>query len=210
MTLSFYSFGVMLRKQIGDKVTEFPVNPNQIAAALSTKMQFETGLLNSNVIYMSLNGTTKTVVEYREPQKTGIYMDGSEAPIRCPMPGLVLIRRVREGQGPHYLLFAAKERPSTMASKLFNAPLPNVYGNGEICWGSVRRVSNEALKASSLESDWTVLLGTGFNSHGVSGKSKAHRSDIRKQLLALEKRQARVYPVKDLIEADKTLGEALK
>ena len=45
LILSFYSFGVMLRKCDGNRVTEYPVDPAQVALALATKVRFDTGLL---------------------------------------------------------------------------------------------------------------------------------------------------------------------
>jgi hypothetical protein len=45
LILSFYSFGVMLRKTEGELTQEFPVDPAQIALALAAKVTFDTGLL---------------------------------------------------------------------------------------------------------------------------------------------------------------------
>jgi hypothetical protein len=39
LILSFYSFGVMLHKRDGDKVSEHPVDPAQVALALSAKVR---------------------------------------------------------------------------------------------------------------------------------------------------------------------------
>src|ERR1700755_2461260 len=78
LTLSFYSFGVMLRKCDGTQVTEYPVDPAQVALALAAKVRFDTGLLLATTLLIRHEGLKKTVVEYRAPQKTGLYMDGSE------------------------------------------------------------------------------------------------------------------------------------
>jgi hypothetical protein len=50
LILSFYSFGVMLHKRDGDKVSEHPVDPAQVALALSAKVGFDTGLLGGNTL----------------------------------------------------------------------------------------------------------------------------------------------------------------
>lgn len=170
---------------------------------------WETGLLSPNTIYLSERGGMRIVAEYREPQMTGVWMDGSETAVRVPLPGLLLIRTVKGGQ-PDYRLFAVKERPADLKAQLFHAPLPNVYGNGGICWGSVARPVGDALESTTLAKDWNYLLGTRFSDHGVNGKSKTNRDDIRKKLIALEKRGVKRYPLSDLIEAGLKLESELR
>lgn len=208
LILSFFSFGLMMRKCDGDKVSEFPVDPAQVALALSAKVRFDTGLLSDNTLLVRQEGVQKVVVEYRPPQKTGLYLDGSETALRVPLPGLLLIR-VTEDKNPQYGVYAVKKRPATLNEPLFHAPLPNVFSSGNICWGTVQHVSDTALQSTDLAADWAVLLGSRFNDHGVGGKSKAHPMDIRQMLIALEGRKARVYPKSDLLPVKKTLAQVL-
>jgi hypothetical protein len=208
LILSFYTFGVMLRKQEGAAVSEYPVDPAHVAAALSAKVRFDTGLMSENTLLVRQEGVKRTVVEYRPPGKTGIFLEGAETALRVPLPPLVLIRVTTDGM-PQYGLYAVKKRPSDMDEPLFHAPLPNVFSSGAICWGSVKRVSDTALVGTSLKDDWTMLLGSPFGDHACSGKSIAHPFDIRKQLIELEGRKARVYPKRDLIPIKKTLGQVL-
>lgn len=209
LTLEFYSYGVLLRKRDGDAVTEYPVDPQQIALALAAKVTFDTGLLTSDTLLVRQDGVKRLVVAYRRPQKTGIFIEGSDAPVRVPLPPLLLIRTTTENKHPQYQVYAIKERPTTLDAPLFHAPLPNVFSSGSICWGSVRRVEDTALQGSSLAADWTTLLGSPFGDHAVSGKSKSHPHDIRQKLLELESRKARVYPKSDLIPVKRTLAQVL-
>ena len=209
LTLEFYSFGTLLRKRDGDTVTEYPVDPSQIAVALAAKVTFDTGLLSADTLLVRQDGVKRVVVEFRKQQKTGIFIEGSDAPIRVVLPALVLIRTTTENKSPNYQVYAVKERPSTLNIPLFHAPLPNVYSSGGICWGSVQRVKNISLQTNSLAADWSQLLGSPFGDHMVGGKSKAEPKDIRKQLLTLEARNARVYPKSDLVAAKGTLAQAL-
>jgi hypothetical protein len=50
-----------------------------------------------------------------------------------------------------------------------------------------------------VREEWSLLLGTTFTAHTMSGKSQRELQDIRKLLLALDARHARVYPTRDLI-----------
>ena len=209
LSLNFYSFGMTLRKRDGDVVTEYPVSPEQAASALAAKMTFTTGLLGADTLYVWQEGGTQVVAEYRKPQLTGVFLEGSEAALRVPLPGMVLIRVTHHQSRPDYKLYAVKRRPKTLDVPLYHAPVPNVFTSGGICWGSVRRVSDEALTGVSLAAGWSQLLGSSCGSHACSGKSKTHRGDVRKQLVALEAAGKKRYPTSDLIAAKRTLADAL-
>ncbi|MCB9452427.1 MAG: hypothetical protein H6672_13400 [Anaerolineaceae bacterium] len=209
LILSFYSFGVMLHKQEGDRVSEYPVDPAQVALALSAKVRFDTGLLSGDTLLVRQEGVKKLVVAYRLPGKTGLFLDGSDTALRVPLPGLVMIRATTDDRQPQYSLYAVKKRPVTLDEPLFHAPLPNVFSGGGICWGTVSRVSDAGLTGTSMAEDWAMLLGSPFGDHAVSGKSKAHPQDIRQMWIALEERQARTYPKSDLIPTKKTLAQVI-
>ncbi len=209
LTLAFYSFGVMLRKTDGEVTTEFPVDPAQVALALAAKVTFDTGLLGGNTMLVRQDGVKRTVVDYRPPQKTGVFLDGSETVLRVPLPGLVMIRLTTDEKAPQYGVYAVKRRPEKLDMPLFHAPLPNVFGSGAICWGTVQRVTDTALRAATLAEDWTMLLGSSFGDHAVGGKSKREPHDIRKLLIDLEAKKARAYPKRDLIPVKKTLAQVL-
>jgi hypothetical protein len=172
-------------------------------------MTFTTGLLSADTLYVWQEGGTQVVAEYRKPQLTGVFLEGSESALRVPLPGMVLIRVTRHQQRPDYKLYAVKRRPKTLDVPLYHAPIPNVFTGGGICWGTVERVSDNALASVSLAEGWAQLLGSPFGSHACSGKSKAHRDDVRKQLIALEAAGKKRYPTTDLIAAKAQLSDAL-
>jgi hypothetical protein len=209
MVLSFYTFGVLLRRMTEDGgETEYAVSPAQLAESLAVKVRFETGLLIGNTVYIASEGMKKAVVEYRPPTKTALYLEGSETPVVVPLPGLIMGRISGGADALRYGVYAVKSRPETLDTPLFQPPLPNV-GGGSICWGSVKRVSDAALTGNTLAEDWALLIGSVFTSHSVSGKSKKYSADIRQHFIDLEKRKAHKYPVSDLIPAKLTLGQWL-
>ncbi len=209
LSLDFYSYGVLLRKREGDALTEYAVDPAQVAVALAARVTFDTGLLSGDTLLVRQEGVKKTVVEYRKAQHTGVYLDGSETALRVPLPGLVLIRTTSEERSPSYTVYAVKRRPVSLDTALFHAPLPNIFSGGSICWGSVSRVSDAALGGALLAEDWDILLGSSFGDHAVSGKSRSHKDDIRQKLIELEAKKARRYPTADLIPARKTLAQVI-
>lgn len=200
--LSFYSYGVMLRKQEGSKVSEYPVDPVAIATALAAEVSFSTGILSGNTLLVTQHGMKRTVIDYRPPQKTGIFLDGSETPILVPLPGMIMALQTTETSVLKQIVYAVTERP-TANTPLFHVPLPNVYQAGNICWGTVKR-------ELTVEAMWKQFLGSSFGSHAIHGKSKMYPDDIRKKLLALEKRKSRVYPKTDLVPAKMTFGKLIE
>ena len=67
-------------------------------------------MIGGNTLYIASEGAKKAVVEYRPPQRTALYMDGSETPIVVPLPGLVM-GRVSGGDLLRYGVYAVKKRP---------------------------------------------------------------------------------------------------
>ena len=209
LSLDFYSYGVMLRKREGDMLTEYAVDPVQVAVALAAKVTFDTGLIPGDALLVRQAGVKKTVVAYRKAQMTGVFLDDHEDALRIPLPPLILIRVTAQERQPNYQVYAVKKRPTSLDVALFHVPLPNVFNSGSICWGSVPQVSQSALAGTSLAEDWQYLLGSSFGNHACSGKSKSHPRDIRQKLLELETKGAKRYPTSDLIAAKKTLAQVL-
>ncbi len=209
LQLSFYPFGVLLRRPTTDGgCTEYAVDPAQVADLLAAKTCLSTGILNPNTILVQVEGLRRTVVEFRPAQRTALFLEGSDAPLRVPLPPLLMIRTVT-GSTPKYGIFAVKARPTALETELFQPPLPNVYAEGAVCWGNVSRVSETALAGTDLAEDWRYFLGSTFTAHSVHGKSQSEPHDVRKKLAALESRKARVYPKRDLVSAQRTLAEVL-
>lgn len=198
-----------MRKETDKGVTEFPVSPEDVATALAARATFSTGLILPNTLYIMADGARRTIVEYRPPQKTTLWFEGSEDPIRVPLPGLLMVRTTNADQNPNYRIHAVTERPLDVDAKLYRVPLPNIGFGGDVCWGTVTKVNRRALASNDLSEDWAQLLGTPFGNHSATGKTKTHSSDVRKFLLSLEKRKARVFPKGELIAQNGTLGSAL-
>lgn len=190
--------------------TERIVSPESLANAIAQRpISWGTGVLNPNTVYVGSIEGKRTIVEYRKPQPTGIWLDGGDEPLRIPMPGLILIRK-DAGEYPTYQIFAVKKRPSDLKVKLYVPPLPNTYPNGTICWGNVSRGQMSHLDEVDLGADWSFLLGSGFNSHSVHQKSKKYKTDVRKLLIELDEEKPGKYPTTDLVSANLTLQAVLK
>lgn len=190
-------------------MTEYAVDPAQIATVLAAKVTFDTGLLGGDTLLVRQEGVEKVVVEYRRGQYTGLYLEGSDTPIRVPLPPLVMIRKHTSESGADYRVYAVKRRPTSLDVDLYVAPLPNIFGSGGVCWGSVQRQRVREATSTSLAEGWDALLGSPFGDHAVGGKSQTHNQDIRQKLIQLEKAGAKRYPTNDLVPAKKTLSQAI-
>jgi len=168
-------------------VLEYAVEPAEVARVLSVNVEISTGLLPPDVLWVNVNGATRIIAGYRPPQVTGIWLEGSETPLRIPLPGLILIHRES-----HSELYAVKGDPRDPSTVLYVTPLPNV--NGSVCWGTV---PIPPLSDNDLAPVWTNLLGSRFANHAATGKSRKHPTDIRKLLISIEGRKR--YPLSDLV-----------
>lgn len=198
-----------MRKKTDTGITEYPVCTQDVASALASNITLNSGILTPNTICILAEGAKRTVVEYRPPQKTALWLEGAEDPLRVPLPGLLLIRWTVADRDPDHLVFAVTERPTSFTIPLFRAPLPNVYHGGGICWGTVAKVKAVALKGNDLAEDWAQLLATPFGNHSVQDKSISQRHDIRRLYIDMEKRRVRVYPKRELVLEKRTLGSIL-
>lgn len=210
LTLKLYPFGVLMQRKTAQGCMEYLIDPAQLALQLAATVRLETGILSANTIYISQEGVQKVVVEYRQRQKTALFLEGTYAPVIVPMPDMLLCRRTTDKGLPEYRVFAVKHRPSDLKAKLFHVPLPNVYDDGRVCWGSVQQLQAQQLTGTNLSEDWKVLLGTRFGSHNAGRRSKSQPDDIRKKYLAMETAKTRVYPKSDLVPANRTLEDVLE
>lgn len=201
LKLTFYDFGILLTKPCEGGQTEYLVDPTQVATTLGPALRFETGILPPDILSMGQVGTQRWCVGYRKAQRTSLFLDSTDTVVHIPLPGLVYYRA--EGQASHDHLFAVKGRPTSGAAPLWQAPIPNIYPDGRICWGNVS-------PHTDIWPDWSALLGSVFTQHSVSRKSQAFPEDIRQQWLALAERGSRVYPLRDLIPIRWTLNDLLK
>jgi hypothetical protein len=210
MTLKVFPFGVLMQRKTPHGETQYLVDPAQLALQLAANIRLETGLLSPNTIYVSQEGVHKIIVEHRPRKKTGIFLEGSDEAIVVPLPDLLMFRRSSEKGQPEYRVYAVKGRPTSLEAKLWQIPLPNVYDDGRVCWGSVKKIQGQTLSDTSLEADWRVFLGTPFGNHSVSRKSRSHPDDIRKKYIDMEQRKSRVYPKSDLMPTRRTVHDVIE
>lgn len=215
-TLSFTRTGIQLMRRYCDgEVIEYAIDPKALTDLFSVQEPppppptNNTDILLPSTVCIVMRGDSKTIVDYRAPQLTGIWFMGNPTPLRIPLPGLLLIKTTDgDNSRTKYLMFAVKERPTSMDCDLYETPLVHTYQSGGICWGNVTIAPETS--PNSLANAWAAFLGTPFSNHNVGRKSrrKKYANDIRALLIDLDKRKARRYPVNDLVRVN-TLKDVL-
>lgn len=155
--IDVYDESIWLEKQADGKPdVRYEIDPAGLAAALAGA-QGGTGLLPRGTLFVSHGGTR--IGLWHDARVWTVQVAGVGL-LRVPMPPLVLV-----GHGRGYWLWAVKQYPSP-GERLFRAPMPNVFPDGEVCSGSVAfpecslRTIRDALKLIVGESEFNDHLAS--------------------------------------------------
>lgn len=181
------------------------VTANDVAAAF-TNTEIDTGWMPAGVVRYGHEARGRWFVYSPPAQKIHITLaavdDGvSEQQITVPVPRTVML-----GVGQEYYLWCIKTKHFEHDAVIFNAPFPNLYPDGKICWGN-----NTAPDADpkSARLAWELFFSTPFNNHLVNGKSHSQRNDVRRLLRQMDGKNA--WPADEWvnIRGAKTVTDAL-
>lgn len=111
-----------------------------------------------------------------------------------PLPGIVFV-----GIGKTYYVWSLKEQTFSPQALLYAAPLPNVYSEGKICYGSNSPPAVSSSNWQTVETAWELFVTTPFIADLSSNKSQSHPEDVRDFLRQLAKENRSSYPTEDLI-----------
>ena len=130
----------------------------------------------------------------RFPLQFGDPQYPSSFTLDVPLPGMVFA-----GIGNTYYVWAAKDLTCRPETPLFAAPLPNVYHDGRICYGSTIPPAVSAETWSTIDTAWQDFIISPFLGDLSSGKSRAHPEDVRTSLTHLAQGASPLYPLEDLV-----------
>lgn len=150
------------------------------------------GWFPENIKQWGINTKGSWMIQWIPPGKHTITLLGKampEEPITVALPALIFA-----GIGTTYYVWGTREKEFSSNLPLYQAPLPNLYGDGMVCFGSNTPVP---VSGESFQSAWQLFISSPFNGDLVGGKSARHKTDIRHQLCASRKKAT--YPVHDLV-----------
>lgn len=154
----------------------------------------DTGYLPANTLRMGLGHGVCWLAVFVPPASYRLtLLDEQEQPqqITLNLPGCILA-----GRGTSYWLWAVKERVVTPATPLFHMPLPNIGGDGTLCFG-VNAVPRA--EGATIMQAFHLFLESPFNDHWALGKARSHSGDVRTLLRALASSRDPVFPEEELL-----------
>lgn len=121
--------------------------------------------------------------------------------LSVPMPGLLFL-----GCNTHYYIWAYKQW-KLAATKLFRAPLANVYTDGSICFGNVHP---RAAHGSTIAATWRLFWESRFSDHLANQKSKTQPDNVLHMLAHIQSLGVQTYPLNDLVPAQNTIPNIIR
>lgn len=182
-------------KEEKNKVGSKFLTIDDVRAAL-TQEERDTGWLPGGILRFGSGQNGDWFVYGIPPQRFTITLVQKTSVERSsiPLPYLVFM-----GSGLRYHIWALKEKEFSPNAIVYQPPLPNVYADGRICWGTN---SPEQAGISYAEMAFHLFVRSPFNDHLIQNKSRRHPDDIRPQLRRLAEKGAKHYPIGDLRPTD--------
>ena len=198
-TLYFLDGHYLFRHKEGDKFISKFVTSADLAAAFSQSEQ-DSGWMDPGVVRVGSNTKGLWTVYSAPAQKVEIRIDKEDV-ILVPIPRTVML-----GNEETWWMWALKEKYFEANAAAYNAPFPNVYADGKICWGQNKAPRADATKGRE---NWWKFFSTPFNGDLANGKSQAEQGDIRVILRRLAEEKAKTYPLNDLVETESSIGRLI-
>jgi hypothetical protein len=175
------------------KQTAQLLDPVQVCAAFSQTV-IDSGYLPPHVIRLGIGNGMQWMSIYFPPktyQVTLLDEQNEPTPISLVLPGLILT-----GKGNQYWMWAVKDPQISPQMLLYHVPLPNIGGDGSLCYGM-----NTAPKvdAATIMQAFYLFMDSPFNDHWAVGKALSHPGDIRMFLRTLTGEAPPLFPDDELV-----------
>lgn len=181
------------REQNGRQQATF-VSPQTVKAALGS-IPIDSGYLPQGTLRVGITrqgaNWMAVYIPRRAYQLTIERDDRSQHTIELGLPGCVLM-----GVADHYWVWAAKEQEVSGETRLYHLPVPNVGGDGTMCYGETHPPK---VSGSHILPAFFLFMNSPFSDHWATGKSQMHPGDIRERLFTLAARTPAVFPEEDLV-----------
>ena len=185
MPTGMYRFKDLRPGEEQDKYVAAPV-----VAAAFTQTEHDSGWLPNNVLRTGYCASGQFYVYFIPKGTHKITLIHNEKPkiLHVPLPSFVMV-----GAGNTHRLAALKEKDFSLDAEVFLPPLPNVWDQNGICWGSN---SPPKVCAENAEATWRLFITSPFNNHLSENKIKGFKS-VCDFLLKLNEKQR--FPYSKLI-----------
>lgn len=193
LRLNFYSESVVMERYEGSVTAVKTVSITDVADALTSQLDFNTGLLPKDVLWMA-NTQQGRLLAFWYPPHTRILalqLGAFDAPERyhIPMPGMLFLCLAGR---PPWVFATGSKRPVNRDTNLFHAPTFNVFEDGRVCPG------NHKFPMGVEETAEHFFVSFFSNDGNTSNRSKKYPRDLKKRWADLEGKER--YPVRDLVK----------
>ena len=199
MSIDIYTSSIIMTSHWEDSKYIRMVSPDDLATALTAKIDLSTGILPPNTLWWKRTAATYTTALWRPPQvwRAALQNEPFQPPLRymLPMPGLIFICSPNR---PPWV-YAAKERPIGLSHPLYHAPTFNVFTTGRVCPGTHSFPDDATNVPDSFFQSLFSLTGDTHN------RSIKHPNDLKALWDEINAKEE--YPLEDLVQAG-TLADA--
>lgn len=193
------------------RVSRKCISPHDARLAF-VNQPIDSGWLHPATIRLGTNNQGNWILQRYAPREYHLLLSepvtlpGAAHPcsrLTVPLPGFLFL-----GCHTQYFIWAYRKWNGEK-TKLYHAPLPNVWTNGNICFGSA---AIPETSAETIDKAWELMWSSAFNHDLATEKSKAHPGDIYEQLIAVHQAHSLhsiTYPNQDLMPSPMTIPEIL-
>jgi hypothetical protein len=205
-TLYFLEAQYLFRYQDGSGVHTKFLTPQDLAAAFSQNEK-DSGWAPAGVVRVGECVRGPFYVYTVPARMVTCTLETGDAAVTFPIPRTVML-----GVGKIYYIWAMKSQEFGADQAGFQAPFPNVYPDGKICWGG--NSIGEA-EAGSARKAWELFFVAPFSAHLAAARVEREVNDVRVLLRNLAVNKAKKFPLANLTPTnstikylvDETLGE---
>lgn len=203
LRLDFYSESVVMEKYEGPLTEVKTVSIDDVAEALTNQLEFNTGLLPLQTLWMTNTQAGRCYALWCEPRIRALALQKDPfkpADIyQTPLPGLIFL--CLPGRQP-WVFATGPKRPTKPSARVYHAPFYNVFDTGQVCPGDHK--FPQAVGEIPDSFFQSFFSATADYDH----RSKKHPNDIGGMWKELDGKQSR-YPVRDLVPFG-TVGDLMR
>lgn len=201
-SLEFFNGQILYRSLNGHGEEAKFVSPATVAAAFRN-LPIDSGWLPPGVVRCGETPIGNFAVLFIPPQTHTLNFEGRKRPLLLNLPAFVFF-----GSHKSFYVWSTKLKEFQPKAQLYNAPLPNVFGDGLICWGQNRPPK---ASAATIAKAWELFIKSPFTDHAADHKCRTHDHDVRRLLVKIAGAKRR-FPLQELISfarLDTTIDELL-
>ena len=165
-------------------------------------MPTDSGWLSPRLIRMGSNRRGAWVIGAYAAgvQRIAFAGSSSDHSTTCDVALPALVLAGIEHTTPRYHIWAITDKPKAISGDtvLYNAPLPNVYADGRICFGAN---PIPPVNSQSLDAVWQLFLAAPFTGALGGQRCRSFPTDPRSLLMTLAERRKRIFPRRELVPA---------